>query len=250
MTTPSSTKKATLIALLAVSALAVAWFSLGLYMWTQAFGINSTRDCYPELRRNRPWNYTWIDNGSDCPPLYHSLNETKLLSPFRTTPFRTETVRFKSRDPEWVASGSGNLVGTLLLQPLINETSRFIIVVHGTETCRFTYQSLEPGSMLYEMGYNTLLIDLRNHGDSDVYEVNPYVSFGYYEHRDVLGALDYLKERFSFLRRTNSVGLYGSSMGAGTVLIAFAVEQHFQYVFADSPPVGLQYFIVYNMFFK
>jgi len=226
-----------IVVLLAVSIFIIVWFSLGAYLWDEAFGIDVARDCFAELRDNRPWNYTLVDNGSYCPPLYNSINETALLSPYRIVPYRVETVRFLSRDPEWVATGSGHIVGTLLLQSVVNNSSRFVIVVHGVATCRFTYASVEPGSMLYEQGFNVLMIDLRNHGDSDMYETNPYESFGLYEHRDVLGALDYLTVRYPFLNATNSVALYGSSMGAGCSLISFALERRFKYVFADSPPV-------------
>ena len=108
--------------------------------------------------------------------------------------------------------GTANIVGTLYKQDIINSTSKFAIVVHGYRVCRLKYDSLLPAGILYHAGYNVLSIDLRNHGDSSLFEPIKFVSFGNFEHLDVLGAFDYLLERFSFLNETNNVGLFGSSM--------------------------------------
>ena len=221
----------------------IAWFSLGSVLWDMAFESQPGTDCFSGLRQNRPWNYTLIDVVDYCPEMSASVDTSKLFGSYFLNKAWTslvETVVFKSRDPDWVSSGKGNIYGTLILQPTINSTSKFVIVVHGIRSCRFTYAALEPATMLYRSGYSLLLLDMRNHGDSDRYDSNPYGSFGLYEHLDVLGGLDYLIQRYPFLNTSSpQVGLYGTSMGASTVLISFAQEKRFQVVFADSPPCSV-----------
>lgn len=97
-------------------------------------------------------------------------------------------------------------------QDIINSTSKFIITIHGYRVCRYRSESMLPSTMLYHMGYNILQVDLRNHGDSGVYAPLPYVSFGNFEHLDILGAMDYILARYPFLNKTNSIGLFGTSM--------------------------------------
>ncbi|KAF0979729.1 hypothetical protein FDP41_001397 [Naegleria fowleri] len=215
----------------------IAWFSAGAFLYDFAFRVDPLVDCDATMRTNRPWNYTADEMISTCTGNNFTIfNASERFGPYYiNSSAQYETVTFKSRDPEWISQGGGKIRGTLVLQPVVNETSRFVIIVHGIRACRFTYASVEPASMLYQMGYNVFMIDLRNHGDSDSYRANPYGSFGLYEHRDVLGALDYLTERFAFLNTsTPNVSLFGSSMGGSTVLVSFQVEKRFRAVFTDS----------------
>jgi dipeptidyl aminopeptidase/acylaminoacyl peptidase len=63
-----------------------------------------------------------------------------------------------------------------------------------------------------ERGYNVLMFDFRGHGRSE----GQHVSMGYYERRDLLGAVDYLEKR-----GIDRVGVLGFSMG-GAVAMATA----------------------------
>ena len=78
-------------------------------------------------------------------------------------------------------------------------------------------------TMLYKMGFNVLQIDLRNHGDTGIFSKIPYASFGSFEHLDAMGGVDYLQERFPFLGNA-SFGIFGTSMGGATALVAFAKD--------------------------
>jgi alpha-beta hydrolase superfamily lysophospholipase len=62
---------------------------------------------------------------------------------------------------------------------------------------------------LVQRGYNVLIFDLRGHGRSQ----GKYVSWGHYERLDLLGALDFLRDR-----DIESVGVLGFSMGAAVAL--------------------------------
>jgi pimeloyl-ACP methyl ester carboxylesterase len=68
---------------------------------------------------------------------------------------------------------------------------------------------------LQEAGYNVLMFDLRNHGES---AAAPPVTFGLHEARDLLGALEYLVSRDDV--DANNLGAVGFSMGGNTLLFS------------------------------
>lgn len=68
---------------------------------------------------------------------------------------------------------------------------------------------------LHGAGYNVLMFDLRNHGQS---ADGAAVTFGLQESNDLLGAIDHLKRRGDVDERR--LGVVGFSMGANTLLYA------------------------------
>ncbi|MHB1414953.1 MAG: alpha/beta hydrolase [Chloroflexota bacterium] len=109
------------------------------------------------------------------------------------------------------------------------ESARSVILVHGQNG-----QRADPGigmlplaKDLVEHGYNVLTFDLRGHGESP----GDHRYFGYFERRDVKGAVDYLESRGAPGRW---VGTIGFSMGAATVLLAGPEDPRIRAVVADS----------------
>jgi len=102
-----------------------------------------------------------------------------------------------------------------------------IIMLHGGEGHRAdpNVGVLDIASGLVGHGYNVLMFDLRGHGESD----GNRMSAGYYEKRDLLGAIDYVKER-----GLERIGVLGFSMGAATALMATAENEDVDTVVADS----------------
>ncbi len=74
---------------------------------------------------------------------------------------------------------------------------------------------------LHDAGYGVLCFDLRNHGKSGGDE-DGNQRYGLFEHRDVLGALRYLRERHD--TQHMKVTLLGAGLGANASLIAAARE--------------------------
>ncbi|KAG2392145.1 hypothetical protein C9374_012397 [Naegleria lovaniensis] len=212
----------------------IAWFSVGSVLWNMAFGVDLAYDC-DEFRANSPSNFTI---NYRCPPLVEPVSQWETrLAPFFVNPKNVEIVHFPSRTPGWVSGfGPANITATLMKHDLINSTSKFIITIHGYKVCRYRSESMLPSTMLYHMGYNILQVDLRNHGDSGIYQQLPYVSFGNFEHLDILGGMDFIFSRYSFLNKTDSIGLFGTSMGGATALVSFSLEKNFKVAFVDSPP--------------
>lgn len=88
-----------------------------------------------------------------------------------------------------------------------------IIIVHGRDAskqCAATETIVAFQSELYKAGYAVLAIDLRGHADSE----GERYSFGVYERRDVLGAVEFLIDK-GFT--AGKIGVVGLSMGGAAV---------------------------------
>ncbi len=81
-----------------------------------------------------------------------------------------------------------------------------------------------------ESGFNTLLIDLRAHGESEGHTI----TFGIRERFDVVSWINYALERFG---KDTQIWLVGVSMGASTVLSASELDlpKNVRGIIADSP---------------
>lgn len=114
-----------------------------------------------------------------------------------------------------------------------------ILIVHGlgagAPDCKRHPRALLPAGMLHQAGYNVLLIDLRNHGDSTI--DNGMWGGGGKEYQDVLGAWDWLQTQKGF--QPNRVGLFAYSGGTAAVLIAMGQESRIPVVWLDSPFVDI-----------
>ena len=89
-----------------------------------------------------------------------------------------------------------------------------IIMAHGYNGNR---GRLDIATFLNEEGYNILMFDFRGHGESE----GDYISMGYYESKDILGAIQYLKQR----NDTDTNKLYGLGQSMGSAALIFAEEQ-------------------------
>jgi fermentation-respiration switch protein FrsA (DUF1100 family) len=111
---------------------------------------------------------------------------------------------------------------------------RTIIVVHGVRTNRE-----DPGAGVLDLsiefvlhGFAVLAFDMRGMGTS----APAPLSLGYFEQRDVLGAVDFLRTGtppYPELGRPRAIGGWGLSMGAATLLLAAAREPAIQAVVSD-----------------
>lgn len=106
-------------------------------------------------------------------------------------------------------------------------SSKIIILVHGTDGNRFNakkgYTEVIKG--IVEHGYNMLTFDLRGHGESE----GERISAGYYEVRDLGGAVKYVKSL-----GYEDIGVLGFSMGGVTSIRTAAVNRDIDVIVADS----------------
>ncbi len=103
-----------------------------------------------------------------------------------------------------------------------------IIFVHGITSNRAAGKALPLAARLIERGFDVLLFDQRGHGESG----GERVSGGYHERRDLGGAIDFLRSQGI---AESSIGVLGSSMGAGTALLTLRDEPGVQAAVFESP---------------
>ncbi len=133
-----------------------------------------------------------------------------------------ETVRFPSREEGF------EIVGWYV------ETSPeapAVLLVHGIGSCKNSHTILTPAGMLHNAGFNVLMIDVRDAGESS-YE-DGRSAIGNEEYLDALGGWDWLVNTKGF--PPERVGILGNSLGAATALIAFSEEPDLAAIFVDSP---------------
>ncbi|MEK6321520.1 MAG: alpha/beta fold hydrolase [Acidobacteriota bacterium] len=107
-----------------------------------------------------------------------------------------------------------------------------VVVLHGVKKNRTDV--LRAALVLRRAGLNVLMFDGRAHGDSE----GRYVTYGFYERRDVESAIEWLVKEKKINR--NRVGLAGESMGAAIALQVAAHNPWIRAVWADSPFASLR----------
>jgi len=112
---------------------------------------------------------------------------------------------------------------------------RTLILLHGTRTNRIDVGVglLALSAAFARRGFAVLAFDMRGMGESPP---APF-SLGYFEQRDALGAVDFLRSGplpFPALGRPHAIGGWGVSLGAATLLLAAAQEPAIRAVVSDS----------------
>jgi fermentation-respiration switch protein FrsA (DUF1100 family) len=110
---------------------------------------------------------------------------------------------------------------------------RVVIMVHGTGSNRASPLLLSLGTQLARHGFAVFAFDMRGMGES----ASAPLSEGYFEQRDVLGAVDFLRTGplpYPELGRPRAIVAWGDSMGASTVILAAAREPAIRAVVSDS----------------
>lgn len=110
---------------------------------------------------------------------------------------------------------------------------RTIIMVHGTHANRAAAPILELSCALAKRGFAILAFDIRGNGES----APAPLSEGYFEQRDVLGAVDFLRAGslpYPELGHPREIAAWGDSMGAATIILAAAREPAIKAIVSDS----------------
>lgn len=195
---------------IALGALSFAGYSgAGLYGWSQLE--------VPRLCGGREFS-------DQTPADFVAANEDGSLTvdaaSYRFTDFRS--VELPARDESlmirgWYAPGPA---GT---------ASPTVVLANGIYSCRRDSVTLLPAAMLHAAGFGVLIIDLRNHGDSDA--DNGHSALGAKEYRDLLGAWDWL---VGLGHDPDRIGLFGTSLSGASALIAMGEEPRIAAAWEDS----------------
>jgi uncharacterized protein len=157
--------------------------------------------------------------GADSPytPAHYTIADVD------TTPYlmpRYEDVRFPSRQRPlqlaafWIPTDS----------------PKAVIIVHGYSACRRSPTSLLPAGMLNKAGFNVLVLDVRDVGDSQVEDGRS--AAGTEEYLDLLGAWDWLQQTQGI--SPDQIGIMGYSLGGAVAINAAGIEPGIQAVWTDS----------------
>jgi hypothetical protein len=168
-------------------------------------------ECDPKDAANTPVHYT-VRPGFD-----QAIAEANVMP-------APQDVTFPSRDP---GMPDAKLAGWWI--PGDTADAPTVIMVHGIYSCRREANVLVPAGMLHRAGFSVLLMDLRDHGDSEGDDRR--FSGGTEEHLDVLGAYDWLVAQGVPADR---IGVVGMSIGSMTAIIAGGQERAIKAVWADS----------------
>lgn len=106
-----------------------------------------------------------------------------------------------------------------------NNSSDWVILVHGFASSHIAM--INRGKKLYDAGFNILLVDLRGHGNSD----GKYITMGIKDCHDVVRWSKYIVKK----EHAKSIGLFGISMGAATVMMASGLDvpRQVKYIIED-----------------
>jgi fermentation-respiration switch protein FrsA (DUF1100 family) len=149
------------------------------------------------------------------------------LHPHRHRPAETPADRgLAYQDVRFSASDGLTLRGWYLP----SQNGAAVIVGHGIGA----HRALDPAEVLARHGYGVLAFDWRAHGESD----GDLCTFGYYEVRDVAGALAWLQDQPGV--DPGRIGMLGQSMGAVTAIRAAAQMPEIKAVVAESPYPSLE----------
>lgn len=124
--------------------------------------------------------------------------------------------------------------------PAVGTAKMTIIFAHGYKGNRLQKKTavLRLAQDLVKQGYNAVLFDFRNCGDSG----GNLTTIGLDEQQDILGAIDWCS-----LHHRAPIGLIGYSMGAATSLLAAAKSQEVSGVIADSSFSDLNRYLLDNL---
>lgn len=90
-----------------------------------------------------------------------------------------------------------------------SDSSKTMILLHGYKANRT--EMISRAKIFRQAGYNVLLYDARGCGESE----GEFISFGYYESKDLLAAIRFLNKRGE-----RSIAVYGFSQGGATIIMA------------------------------
>ena len=107
----------------------------------------------------------------------------------------------------------------------------WILFVHGLGSCKNSHTVLLPAAMMVHEGYSVMLLDLREHGASS--KIDLLHTAGQEELQDVLSGWRWIHEVKGIAAK--QIGVYGVSLGAGAVALAFAEEPRMRAIWLDSP---------------
>ncbi len=203
--------------------LAVAYFGIGYVIFDKLGNVTGSCDKH---QVNRPDNFEvaeWaVEEG--WPADFD-------VTPYFMSPY--ELVKFPSRD------GKIQVAGWWIPAQPANPAAPAVVVVDGLGGCKNSISVLTPAGMLWHNGFNVLMIDVRDTGESTFDDLRSTI--GNDEYLDILGAWDWLVDEKGFAPA--KVGIFANSLGGAMANYAFAEEPRMAALFLQATFGDLQQII-------
>jgi len=120
----------------------------------------------------------------------------------------------------------------------IEDSKHCVILSHGITYSR--YGSVKYMQLFRSLGFNTLIYDLRHHGDSG----GSNTTFGFYEKEDLKTIVDWVQRK---LGTDSIIGTHGESMGAAISLQHAAIDPRISFVIEDCSYSELNGILEYHL---
>jgi len=118
-----------------------------------------------------------------------------------------------------------------------SENKGTLVLLHGIRAYKEHFLSM--CDLLANKGYNTVIIDLRGHGDSE----GKYCTFGHYEKYDIIALIDAM---ITDKRLSKNIGIWGQSLGGAIALQTMEIDPRIKFgviesTFSDFSLVSKEY---------
>jgi fermentation-respiration switch protein FrsA (DUF1100 family) len=198
-----------------VALLTVAYFGAGYVIYDKLGNIAGSCERH---QANRPDNFALLP---EWPADFD-------VTPFFMSPY--EAVRFPSREAGF------EVAGWWIANQAADPAAPTVLVLDGLGGCKNSVSVLVPAGILWRNGFNVLVIDVRDTGESTFDDLRS--SIGNDEYRDVLGAWDWLVNEKGFA--PSNVGVFANSLGGAMANYAFAEEPRMAALFLHATFGDLQ----------
>lgn len=113
-----------------------------------------------------------------------------------------------------------------------------VIFIHGIRNCKES--NLPRCKMLADSGYNSVVIDLRGHGESE----GEFCTYGFYEKQDISILIDSISNISDL---SKNIGIWGASLGGAIAIQAMAIDKRIKFgivesTFSELEPIIHDYF--------
>jgi pimeloyl-ACP methyl ester carboxylesterase len=147
--------------------------------------------------------------------------------------------------PLQVKTSDAILLKGYFVYATVDTSNTTIILLHGIGNCK--ENQLGRAQMLADAGFNSVILDLRAHGESG----GKYCTFGYYEKEDVKL---FVNEIFK-INKNSVVGIWGKSLGGAIALQTMAMDDRIGFgiiesTFDEFNKVALEYGADYLLGYK
>lgn len=129
-----------------------------------------------------------------------------------------------NREEVYIKSKEGFKLKGYLLEKY-KDSNKYMILVHGFTANNHVHMAF--ARFFINEGFNVLVVDERNHGDSE----GKYPSYGYFEKEDIDRWIDFLYKRKK--GKKLFLGLHGQSMGGATVLMCGSRNSKVDFIIED-----------------